>query len=159
MAGTGLALAAITAAMPAWRAPADHSVLLVSDHVVVVKGQGEHRSPARVVGELLRAQASGSTDLALGLAAARTQLARSPCRRSRVILLSDGRDTTGRDPLPLARSFEHLAVVEPAEARPGRRPDPHRSAAWELARASGARFLRLRRAEDVPGVVEQALRR
>lgn len=159
MAGTGLALAAVTAAAVAWRAPDDHSVILVSDHVVVVKGQGERRSPALVVGELLRAEASGSTDLALGLEVAQTQLARSPVRRSRVILLSDGRGTAGRDPVPLARSFEHLAVVEPAEAGPGRRIDQDRSAAWVLARASGARHLRLRRADEVPGVVEEALRR
>jgi hypothetical protein len=76
-----------------------------------------------------------------------------------VILLSDGRGTAGHDPVPLARSFEHLAVVEPAEAGPGRRIDRDRSAAWVLARASGARHLRLRRADEVPGVVEEALRR
>jgi len=184
MAGTGLALAAVTAAALAWRAPADHSVLLVSDHVVVVKAQGERRSPEAVVADLLRARASGSTDLALGLEAAQAQVARSPARRSRVLLLSDGRDTTGRDPVPLARDFEHLAVVEPfehlalvepSEGGPGARAgsrrsspseaaadrpsEPDRSAAWALALQSGARFVRLHRAEDVPSVVEHALRR
>jgi Mg-chelatase subunit ChlD len=139
--GERLATAALAAAAVALRAPEDHSVLAFNDRVLVLSAQDDRRPPARVVDALLALRGHGTTDLALALDAARRQLARSRAARRVTVLLSDGRATTGPDPLPAARALDELVVLAPAGDS---------EQARELAAAAGARLAELAGPSDVP---------
>ena len=115
MGGARLATASVAAAAVTLRAPADFSVIAFADDAVVVKSQQADVAPPMVVESLLALRGHGTTDLALGLRAARQQLDRSGASRRLVILLSDCRATTGADPLAEARLLGEIAVIAPAE--------------------------------------------
>lgn len=112
--GSRLAAAALAAAAVALRAPDDHSVLVFTDRVLVLKAQDERRPVAEVVDALLARRGHGTTDLHLALDTARRQLERSSASRRVTVLLSDGRPTAGPDPLPAARRLDELLVVAPS---------------------------------------------
>jgi Mg-chelatase subunit ChlD len=139
--GERLATAALAAAAVALRAPDDHSVVVFNDRAVVLKAQDESRPVTAVVDALLGLRGRGTTDLALGLDAARQQLERSPASRRVTVLLSDGRPTAGPDPLPAARRLDELVVLAPAA-------DPDDALA--LAAAAGGRAATLAGPSDVP---------
>ena len=115
MGGARLATASVAAAAVTLRAPGDFSVVAFGQEAVVVKSQDAQVPPPVVVEGLLALRGHGTTDLALGLRAARLQLDRSGAARRLVILLSDCRATTGADPLAEARLLEEVAVIAPAE--------------------------------------------
>ncbi|GAC1592553.1 MAG: hypothetical protein NVS3B21_12370 [Acidimicrobiales bacterium] len=115
MGGARLATASVAAAAVTLRAPADFSVVAFADDAVVVKSQHAEVPLTVVVEHLLALRGHGTTDLALGLRAARLQLERSGAARRLVILLSDCRATAGADPLAEARLLGELAVVAPAD--------------------------------------------
>jgi len=139
--GERLATAALAAAAVALRAPEDHSVLAFNDQVIVLKAQDEQRPVGGVVDALLSLRGHGATDLALAFGAARRQLERSTATRRVTVLLSDGRPTTGPDPLPAARQLSELLVLAPAGDA---------AQARELAAAVGARSEELSGPSDVP---------
>jgi Mg-chelatase subunit ChlD len=139
--GERLATAALAAAAVALRAPDDHSVVAFNDRAVVLKAQDETRPVFAVVDALLGLRGRGTTDLALGLDAARQQLERSPAVRRVTVLLSDGRPTAGPDPLPAARRLDELVVLAPAADAED---------ALALAAAAGARAATLAGPSDVP---------
>ncbi|HEU0103867.1 MAG TPA: vWA domain-containing protein [Mycobacteriales bacterium] len=139
--GERLATAALAAAAVALRAPQDHSVLAFNNKVLVLSAQGDRRPVGEVVDALLALRGHGTTDLALAFDAARQQLARSTATRRLTVLLSDGRPTTGPDPLPAARALDELVVLAPA----GDADQAH-----ELARAAGARVGEIAGPSDVP---------
>src|SRR5690606_12019316 len=101
MSGAQLATAAIGAAACSWRAGVDHSVVAFNQKALVLKAQGEARSPEAVTDDILKLRGFGPTDLALALRTARVQLERSRAARRIVVLLSDARPTAGSDPVPL----------------------------------------------------------
>jgi Mg-chelatase subunit ChlD len=137
MSGSRLANAALAAAAIALRAGADYSVVAVCDRALIVKDQGSLRPIDRVVDDLLGLRSYGWTDLALGLRAARAQLARSARNKRVAVLLTDGRWNRGADPLPGARALDVLHVLATAG-----RADTCR----ELAAAGRGRV------EDIAGV-------
>ena len=143
--GARLAAASLAAAAVALRAPADHSVIAFAASAVVLKSQDVPRPVSRVVDDLLQLRGHGLTDLALGLDAARAQLERSPAARRVAVLLTDGRSTTGPDPLPMARRLDELVVVAPADDAVEARA---------LATAAGARFAVLAGPSDVPRALQ-----
>ncbi len=117
MSGGGIANASLAAAAIALRVGIDFSVVVVSDRALILKAQGSHRPIERVIDDLLTLQSYGWTDLAIGLNAARAQLARAPGASRRIaILLSDGRANRGGDPLQAARALDTLHVVSTMEA-------------------------------------------
>ncbi|HZU71830.1 MAG TPA: VWA domain-containing protein [Acidimicrobiales bacterium] len=115
MSGRRLATAALAAAAVAWRAPDDYSVVAFADDVIVVKAQDEARPVEAVVDDVLSLRGHGTTDIALALQTATRQLARSRSAHRLALLLSDGRATTGADPVPIARALPGLAVLAPSE--------------------------------------------
>jgi len=148
MGGDRLAAAAVAAAAVTWRAPKDYSVLTFSEDVVVIKAQDEWRGAEVVVDDLLTLRGLGTTNLALALRAARTQLARSSAARRLVVLLSDCRATTGGDPFAEARAVDELFVVAPAgDSEEGK----------ALAGAAGGRCATLEGPSGVPAVFAQLL--
>lgn len=139
--GERLAAAALAAAAVALRAPRDHSVVAFSDTALVLKAQDETRPVAQVVDALLTLRGHGTTDLALALRTAGSQLARSSARRRTTVLLTDGRPTAGGDPFAAARRLDELVVVAPADDA---------TSARALAAGAGARFELLHGPSDVP---------
>jgi Mg-chelatase subunit ChlD len=131
MDGERLASAALAAAVCAWRAPAQFSVLAFGDKVVAVKELEQTKKPERVVAEVLALRGHGTTDVALALRAAARQLAPSTATRKLTILLSDAEVTTGGDPVPAARGLDELVVLAPAD-------EPEHARA--LVEACGARM-------------------
>lgn len=114
MGGHRLASAALAAAAVAWRAPDDYSVVAFSDDVVVVKAQDEVRPVEAVVDDVLALRGHGTTNLELALTVARQQLERSRSRQKVVLLMSDGRATSGGDAVAAARGIDRLLVLAPA---------------------------------------------
>lgn len=129
MGGERLATAAVAASAVALRSAADFSVVAFAEDAVVVKAQHDRRPVSEVVDVLLALRGHGPTDLALGLRAARLQLARSAAVRRVVIVLSDCRSTAGADPVAEAELASELAVMA---------PDDDASDARLLAAAVGA---------------------
>ena len=144
MGGQRLASGALAAAAVAWRAPDDYSVVAFSDEAVVVKAQDEIRPVEAVVDDLLGLRGHGTTNLDLALSVARAQLERSRSRDRLVLLLSDGRATTGPDPAPAARALDRLLVLAPAG-------DSREAAA--LARSAGGRTVELGGPSTVPAAL------
>lgn len=146
MEGRRLAAAAVAAAAAYWRAPSDTSVVAFGDDAVVIAGQGSGRDPEDVVGDVLRLRGHGTTDLAFALRTAGSQLARSTASRRVTVLLSDGRETAGGDPVIAASALDELLIVAPAE-------DADQARA--LADATGARLVTV----SGPAQVAEALLR
>lgn len=115
MEGRRLATAAVAAAAAYWRAPADTSVVAFDDEAVVLAAQGSMRDPEDVVTDVLRLRGHGTTDLAFALRAAATQLERSTASRRITVLLSDGRETAGGDPVAAAAALDELLILAPAD--------------------------------------------
>ena len=142
MGGARLASAALAAAALSFRAPADWSVVAFADDALVLKAQDEHRSVDAVVDDILSLRGHGTTDVALALRTARAQLARSTSTRRLVLLLSDGRATTGADATAEARRVgADLLVLAPADDADD---------AVRLATAAGGRWALLHGPSSVP---------
>lgn len=144
MGGQRLASAALAAAAVAWRAPDDYSVIAFSDDVVVIKAQGEDRPVEAVVDDILAMRGHGTTNLELALSVSRQQLDRSPAQDRAVLLMSDGRATSGADPLAAARALDRLLVLAPL----GDTVD-----ATALAAAGGGRVVELSGPAGVPAAL------
>ncbi|MEI7593325.1 MAG: vWA domain-containing protein [Actinomycetes bacterium] len=148
MNGSRLATAALAAAACAWRVGADHSVIAFSKDVIVVKSQDVTRPAEVVAGDVLRLRGRGTTDLALALRTANSQLDRSRAQRRVTILLSDCRPTTGEDPLAAASRLQELCVLAPADDAED---------ALALAMACGARWATLDGPSSIPGAFARLL--
>jgi len=150
MGGARLAAAAVAAAACSWRAPNDWSLLAFSSSVIVIKDQTTFRSPGDIVDDIFCLRGHGTTDVALALKASRDLLATSRAKRRLTILLSDGRPTTGEDPVDIARTLDELCIIAPAE-------DCEDAA--ELADAVGARWVPLVGPAGVPAAFQSVFDR
>lgn len=149
MVGERLAAAAIAAAAISYRHAEHCSVIAFGSDAVVLKSQGEHRSPDELVGDLLRLRGHGTTDLALAFRAAQIQLDRSRAGRKITLLLSDCRPTAGGDPIAAAAArAAELAIIAPAEDS---------ADAEALARSVGGRWVPLAGPSGVAEAVAEAL--
>jgi Mg-chelatase subunit ChlD len=148
MGGHRLATAAGAAAATLWRAPLDTSVVAFSDDAIVIAPQGSGRDAETVVNEVFRLRGHGTTDLAFALRTAATQLARSSASRRITLLLSDGRPTTGDDPVGAAAALDELVVLAPADDL---------AEARALADAVGGRCVGVTGPAQVPDALAEAL--
>ena len=87
------------------------SVIAFAADALVLKGQGEQRTPAALVDDLLSLRGQGRTDLALALRTAARELAREPAAERFAIVLSDCRATAGADPLTALSGFDRVDVL------------------------------------------------
>jgi Mg-chelatase subunit ChlD len=113
MGASRLSAAAISTAALAMRAPSDFSVIAVADKALVLKQQGSTRPVDAIVDDLFGLRSYGWTNLALGLTAARMQLARSSAGRKMTLLLTDGQANRGTDPAAEAARLELVHVIAP----------------------------------------------
>lgn len=115
MTGERLATAAVAAACVHLRAPEKTSVVAFGDNAIVLSSFGSERSAELVVRDVFRLRGHGTTDVALALRTAADQLSRATAERKICILLSDTRVTSGPDPTDIARLFDELIVIAPAD--------------------------------------------
>ena len=113
MGASRLSAAAVSTAALAMRAPSDFSVIAVADKALVLKPQGSTRPVDKVVDDLFGLRSYGWTNLALGLTAARLQLARSSAHRKMTIVLTDGQANRGTDPAAEAARLDCVHVIVP----------------------------------------------
>lgn len=144
MGGARLATAAVAAAAVALRDIEDYSVIAFGSSVRIVKAQRQPRAVESVVEDLLSLRGHGRTDLAAALRAAARELSESTASRRITLLLSDGRATTGDDPVAAARALDELLVLAPVG------PDESGEQARALARAVGGRAAEVSGPSAVP---------
>ncbi len=144
-----LSAAAVATASLALRAPADFSVVAVSDKALVLKAQGSTRPADAVVDDLFGLRSYGWTDLSLGLRAARAQLARSSAPRKLTLLLTDGQANRGADPALEAARLDTVHVLVPGQAN---------EQCHEIARAGSGRVAVFSSLADAPAVISALLR-
>lgn len=150
MGGAPLASSAVAAAVVAWRAPSDYSVLAFGNDVVAAKSQDVDKDAERVVTDVLTLRGYGTTDVAGALLSAGAQLARSRAGRKITVLLSDCRATVEGDVIAAAAGLDELVIVA---------PEGDCDEAAVLARAVGARLVMLRGPSDVPRALTEAFDR
>ena len=148
MTGRPLATAAVAAAAIASRAGADYSVVAFAADAVVAKSQDVPKATDRVVSDVLSLRGFGTTDLALALRTAATQLERSGAGRRIAVLLSDCRATVPGDAHAPASRLEELVILAPAGDS---------AEAEAFAAATGARVATVGGPMDVPAALEQLL--
>lgn len=147
MTGRPLATSAVAAAAVAHRA-ADYSVVAFAADAVVAKSQDSEKSVDRVVTDVLTLRGFGTTDVALALRTASTQLARSRAGRKITVLLSDCRSSNAGDLRVAAAGVDELIIVAPAG-------DAEEAIAFGLA--IGARVVTVAGPSDIPNALAHAL--
>ena len=148
MAGGRLAVAALTAAACALRAPDDHAVLAFAKDVQVLRPMDGAGRPGAVVQAVLGLRGHGETSLTAALDEALVQLGRSRADRKVVLLLSDCRASEGQDAAPSARLLPELIVLAPADDC---------DQAQDLARRAGARWAAVSGPSQVPALLDHLL--
>jgi Mg-chelatase subunit ChlD len=148
MTGRPLAIAAVTAAAVAWRAPEDYSVLSFGKDVIAAKSQDVAKPAEAVIDAVLALRGFGTTDVAGALTAAADQLSRSRAGRKITVLLSDCRATTPGDVVGAARRLDELVIVA---------PESDAAEAEELARQAGARFTTVSGPSDAAAALARVL--
>ncbi len=131
----GLAAMAAAAVVLTRTERASTSVIAFAADALVLQGQGDSRTPAGLVDDLLSLRGKGRTDLALALRTGARELAREPAAERLAIVLSDCRVTTGDDPLQALSGLDRVDVLGTAD-------DPDAVAAGRaLAARGGGRYL------------------
>lgn len=148
MGASRLSAAAIATAALAMRAPSDFSVVAVADKALVLKQQGSTRPVDKVIDDLFGLRSYGWTNLALGLTAARQQLARSTAQRKMTIVLTDGQANRGLDPAKEAGRLDLVHVIVP-----GTPNDQVRA----IAAAGGGRVVAFSGLAEAPRVISNLL--
>jgi magnesium chelatase subunit D len=114
---------------------------------VVLRPQGSGRPPGRLVEEVLRIRARGTTDLALALRAAARQLRRAEADERAALLLSDCLATAGGDPLAALTGLDRVDVLGTSPL-----PDSVR-AGTALARRGGGRYVPVATVSELAGAL------
>lgn len=116
MKGEALASASLASAAVAIRAPSSHAIIAFSGEAEVVRSMSasEHQSTDGVVNAVLALRGHGTTCIAKGITAAIAEHESARCGRHLTVLLSDCRDRSIDDAVPLACSLDELVIVAPA---------------------------------------------
>lgn len=113
MQGENLSMAAIAVASLAMNLDArdEYGVVLFSEKAKICKRVDQALPLDRVLNEIMHIRPEGRTNIQLGLAAALGEIQRSTIEAKIGILLTDGQQNVGVDPLPLAGRFPKLHVI------------------------------------------------
>lgn len=147
MHGLNLSLAAIAAASLSMNLNYrdEFGVVLFSEKVNVFKRIDQPKDLDQVISGVLDILPEGRTNIGLGLAAGVREIRRTNIENRIGILLTDGWQNIGHDPLRLAGQFPKLHVLN----LPGGNPELSR----KIAQAGRGLFLPLRDMFDVPHAV------
>lgn len=151
MQGEKLSMAAIAVASIAMNLDQkdEYSVVLFSEQVNILKRVDQQTPLDEVIRNVLEILPGGRTNIGLGLLAGLKEINRSTTEQKTAILLTDGQQNTGQDPVPLARKFPQLHVIN----LPGGKP----SFAQEIARCGRGHFISLTNMLDVPKAILECL--
>jgi Mg-chelatase subunit ChlD len=145
MQGERFAMVNVALALVAMSWPGAHLSVAGFDYTPRrIKPFHQNRSPAWLVSQLLQTPPQGMTDLHAALELARQGQHRSPRGRHVTLLMTDGAQTTGPNPLDIAPKIRPLVVL-PLDAH----PETLRSCEL-LARKGGGRCLPVRSTAEIP---------
>jgi len=153
MKGERLALLGVTVAAVAMSVPEQALCILGFDSEIhAVKEFGEHVPAEKLIERTVSIPAGGFTHIELGLKAAKSRIESSRLRESRVILVSDGRYTEGKNPVIEARNFRVVHAVKIGKDPGGR------AVMREIANTGEGRFSEVREMHELPGFLLRAIR-
>lgn len=151
MQGMKLSMAAIAVASLAMNLDYrdEYAIILFSETVHSLKRIDQAMDIERVICRVLDVLPEGRTDLGLGLSAGLREIQRSRVEQRIGILLTDGWQNVGHDPISLAAKFPKLHVINLPGGAPG--------ISQNIARAGRGRFVLAADMLDVPKAVLAAL--
>lgn len=137
MHGSNLSIAAIAASSLAMNLDFkdDYGIVLFSEKYHVFKRIDQPRHLDEVIRGILDILPEGRTNIAIGLTAGLQELRRSNVQQKMGILLTDGWQNVGQDPIKIALRFPQLHVIN--------LPGGNVKLAKEIARAGRGRFIPL----------------
>ncbi|MFH1114384.1 MAG: VWA domain-containing protein [Pseudomonadota bacterium] len=127
----------------------EYSIVLFSEKAHVLKRMDQSLHLDSVLCNVLDILPEGRTNIALGLDIGLAEMQRSRVEQRLGILLTDGRQNVGSDPVPLAGRFPRLHVIG--------LPSGNREFAARIAKAGRGRYIALKEMSDVPGAVSACL--
>ena len=151
MQGENLSMAAIAVASLAMNLDAhdEYGVVLFSEKVNVYKRVDQAMPLDRVINEVMNILPEGRTNIELGLSAGLREIQRSTIDSKIGILLTDGQQNVGVDPLTVAGKFPKLHVIN----LPGGKVDLSR----KIAGFGRGSFVALQSIFDVPKAIIKCL--
>ncbi len=151
MQGEKLSMAAIAVTSLATNLDArdEYGVVLFSEKVNVCKRVDQAKPLDEIINTVLNIRPEGRTNIGLGLLAGLTEIRRSTIDSRIGILLTDGQQNTGQDPLGIARRFPQLHVI----ALPGGNPE----LAGKIAAKGRGSLISLKDIHDVPRAIAKCL--
>ena len=153
MKGERLALLGVTVAAAALSVPSRALCILGFDSEIhAIKEFHEEVPVETVIERTVSIPAGGFTNIDLGLKSARARIDAAPVREARVILVSDGRYTEGKNPVLEARNFRVVHAVKIGKDPGGR------AVMREIADTGPGRFTEVREMHELPAVLLGALR-
>jgi len=153
MKGEKLALLAVTVAAACESVPADALCVLGFDSEIhSIKEFGESLATEAAIERTLSIPPGGFTHIDLGLRTAREKMENSALRGARVILISDGRYTEGKNPVIEARKIGTVFPVKIGKDPGGR------TVMREIADSGMGIFSEVREMTDLPGFLLRAIR-
>lgn|GEM_PF-1077845 len=153
MKGEKLALLGVTVAATCESIPSEALCILGFDSEIhAIKEFSEKVSTALAIERTLSIPAGGFTNIELGMKAARQRIEGSKLPASRVILVSDGRYTEGKNPVVEAIRLRAVFPVKIGKDPGGR------SVMREIADRGQGRFGEVREMQDLPRFLLHAIR-
>lgn len=151
MQGENLSMAAASAASLAMNLDYrdEYAIVLFSEKAHVLKRMEQSQHLDRVICNVLDILPEGRTNIGLGLSIGLKEMLRSRVEQRMGILLTDGWQNVGQDPVVLAERFPKLHVIN----LPGGNPE----LATRIATAGRGRYIAMREMLHVPRAVLQCL--
>jgi hypothetical protein len=153
MKGEKLALLGVTVAAVAMSLPNDAFAIMGFDSEIhAIKKFSDHATVEECVERVLSIPPGGFTNIELGLKTSQKWIQESHYPQTRVILVSDGRYTEGKDPVELARQFPFVYPIKIGKDPTGR------EVMREIADTGMGRLNEVREMKDLPKMLLQMIR-
>lgn len=153
MKGEKLALLGVTVAAVAMSLPNDSFAILGFDSEIhTIKSFSEHATPEECIERVLSIPPGGFTNIELGLKAAADAIRDSHYPQTRVILVSDGRYTEGKDPVGIASQFPFVYPIKIGKDPTGR------EVMRDIADTTMGRLSEVREMRDLPMMLLNMIR-
>jgi hypothetical protein len=151
MQGENLSIAAIAATSMAINLDHkdEYGVILFSEQANHYKRIDEQKMIDEVIKGILDIQPGGRTNICIGLLAGLREIQRSTIDQKIGILLTDGQQNIGNDPMLMARKYPQLHVIN----LPGGKPDLSK----KIAECGKGHYIPLKNILDVPKAIVRCL--
>jgi len=124
-------------------------VVLFSERVNILKRIDQQKPLDEIIRQVLEIVPEGRTDIGAGLLAGLNEINRATSEQKMAILLTDGQQNMGHDPLALARRFPQLHVIN----LPGGKED----FSQKIAKCAKGEFIKVNNMLDVPKAILKCL--